>query len=140
MPKTGKGGQAKRSELPRTLRRSDSKAQRTFAKAHDSAVKEYGEGRRAHQVAYAALKHAYEKVGDRWEPKERKGPSDARAAGGRNSAGKTAGGVNANASKQHLLSIARRLDIRGRSSMTKDRLVSAIRKTNDRRTASARKS
>jgi hypothetical protein len=79
-------------------------------------------------------------VGDHWQRKERKGPSDARAAGGRNTSRKTAGGVNANASKQHLLEIARRLDIRGRSSMTKDKLVSAIRKTNDRRTASARKS
>ena len=139
MPKTARSGQAKQSELPSTLRHSDRKAQRTFAKAHDSAVKEYGEGRRAHQVAYAALKRGYEKVGDHWEPKERKVPSDARAAGGRKARRKTAGGVNANASKQHLLETARRLDIRGRSSTTKDRLVAAIRRTNDRRTASSRK-
>src|SRR4249920_2575608 len=138
MPKTGKSGEAKRTELPGTLRRSDSKAQRTFAKAHDSAAEEYGDERRAHQVAYAALKHTHEKVGDRWEPKERMGPSDDRAAGGRNGRGRTAGGVDARASKKHLLEIARRLEVRGRSSMTKDQLVSAIQKANDRLTETAR--
>ena len=82
MPKTTKNGQAKKSELPGTLQRSDAHAQRTFAKAHDSAVKEYGEGERAHRVAYAALKHSYEKVGDHWEPKDSKGPSGDRARSG----------------------------------------------------------
>ena len=42
MPKTTRTGSAKKSELPSTLKKSDAKAQRTFAKAHDSAVKEYG--------------------------------------------------------------------------------------------------
>ena len=46
-----RSGSAKKSELPSTLKKSDAKAQRTFAKAHDSAVKEYGEGERAHRVA-----------------------------------------------------------------------------------------
>jgi cation transport regulator ChaB len=69
MPKTTARGTPKQSELPDTLKRSPAKAQRTFAKAHDSAVKEYGEGGRAHRVAYAALKHGFEKVGDHWEPK-----------------------------------------------------------------------
>ena len=55
MPKTTSTGAAKQSELPETLRRSPPKAQRTFAKAHDSAVKEYGEGERAHRVAFAAV-------------------------------------------------------------------------------------
>ena len=54
MPKTGKSGQAKKSELPSTLKKSDAKAQRTFAKAHDSAAEEYGEGERAHRVAFSA--------------------------------------------------------------------------------------
>lgn len=61
MPKTTTRGTAKQSELPDTLKRSPAKAQRTFAKAHDSAVKEYGEGERAHRVAYAALKHNFER-------------------------------------------------------------------------------
>ena len=94
MPKTTKKGQAKKSELPSTLQKSSPKAQRTFAKAHDSAAEEYGEGERAHRVAYSALKHSYEKVGDHWEKKDHKGPSDDRArSGGPNARGKTAEGV-----------------------------------------------
>ena len=57
MPKTTRDGQAKQSELPDTLKRSPAKAQRTFAKAHDAAVEQYGEGERAHRTAMAALKH-----------------------------------------------------------------------------------
>lgn len=118
MPKTTSKGRAKQSELPDTLRKSSDKAQRTFAKAHDSAVKTYGEGQHAHRVAYAALKHSFEKVGDHWEEKETRGPSDERArSGGPNARGKTAEGVDTSATKDHLLSIARRLEIRGRSSM-----------------------
>lgn len=60
MPKTTSKGRAKQSELPDTLRKSSDKAQRTFAKAHDSAVKTYGEGQHAHRVAYAALKHSFD--------------------------------------------------------------------------------
>jgi cation transport regulator ChaB len=136
MPKTTKTGAAKKSELPSTLKKSDAKAQRTFAKAHDSAAEEYGEGERAHRVAYSALKHSYEKVGDHWEPKSAKGPSDQRArSGGPNAKGASAEGVNANASKKHLLDVARRLDIRGRSTMSKQELVSAIEKANRRETA-----
>src|SRR5690242_21579768 len=80
MPKTTPSGQPRKEELPGTLRRSPEKAQRTFAKAHDSAAETYGEGERAHRVAYGAVKHAFEKKGDHWEPKDHKGPSDERAA------------------------------------------------------------
>lgn len=139
MPKTTKTGQPKKQELPETLLRSPAKAQRTFAKAHDSAVEEYGEGERAHRVAYAALKHSFEKVGDHWEPKAEKGPSDARArSGGLQAAGRTAEGVDANASRRHLYDIARKLDIHGRSTMNKGELVDAIEKENRRRSAAAR--
>jgi cation transport regulator ChaB len=134
MPKTTKSGKPKKDELPSTLQRSDAKAQRTFAKAHDSAAEEYGEGRRAHRVAYSALKHTHEKVGDHWEPKDEKGPSDAQAEGGRDTSRETAGGVDANASKSHLYDVAKRLDISGRSRMDKDELVDAIDKENRRRT------
>jgi hypothetical protein len=72
-------------------------------------------------------------VGDHWEPKERRGPSDELAeSGGPNAHGESAEGVDANASKKHLLGIARRLDVRGRSTMDKDELVSAIMKANRR--------
>jgi cation transport regulator ChaB len=135
MPKTSKSGTAKKSELPSTLKKSDDKAQRTFTKTHDAAAQEYGEGERAHRVAYSALKHSYEKVGDHWEEKDKRGPSDDRAkGGGPNAKGDTAEGVNANASKKHLTDVARRLDIPGRSTMTKDDLVEAIEKVNRRET------
>ena len=138
MPKTSKSGKPKKEELPSTLQRSPAKAQRTFAKAHDSAAEQYGDEQRAHQVAYSALKHTHEKVGDHWEPKEGKGPSDARAAGGPNTRAETAGGVDANASKKHLMDVARRLDVAGRSKMSKDELVAAIQKANDKATREAR--
>jgi hypothetical protein len=140
MPKTTKSGKPKKSELPSTIERSDDKAQRTFAKAHDSAAESYGEGRRAYQTAYSALKHTHEKVGDHWEPKEHKGPSDKQAEGGRTTNRKTAGGVDANASKKHLQDVARRLDISGRSRMAKEQLVEAIQKANDRASARSRSS
>jgi cation transport regulator ChaB len=139
MPKTTSGGQPKKSELPSTLRKSPAKAQRTFAKTHDSAVKQYGDGERAHRVAYDALKHSFEKVGDHWEPKSQKGPSDSRArSGGPHPKGRSAEGVDANASKKHLVEVARRLDISGRSTMSKDELVSAIKKANRRVSARSR--
>jgi cation transport regulator ChaB len=139
MPTTDQDGQPREEELPSTLQRSDEKAQRTFAKTHDSAVEQYGEGERAHRVAFAALKHTHEKVGDHWEPKDHKGPSDAQAEGGVDTDRETAGGVDANASKKHLQDVARRLDVKGRSSMSKDELVEAIGKANDRATAAARR-
>ncbi len=138
MPKTTKKGTARKGELPSTLQHSDAKAQRTFANAHDSAAEEYGEGERAHRVAYSALKHTNEKVGDRWEPKDDKGPSDEQAAGGGDTNRPTAGGVDANASKKHLQDVARRLDVKGRSKMDKQQLVDAIRKANDRLTRQSR--
>ncbi|MGB6209488.1 ChaB family protein [Mycobacterium sp.] len=131
MPKTTKGGQPKKDELPSTLKRSNAKAQRTFSKAHDAAADEYGSEQRAHRVAYAALKHSFEKVGDRWLPKKKKGPSDKRAErGGLNNPIPSEEGVDANASKKHLLDVARRLDIPGRSTMDKSELVDAIKKHN----------
>jgi cation transport regulator ChaB len=141
MPKTTKTGTAKKSEIPSTLRRSDAKAQRTFAKAYDSAMDSYDDEERANRTAWAAVKHTHEKVGDHWAPKEggRKGPSDAQAAGGRGTRRETKGGVDANATKEHLLEVAKKLDIRGRSDMKKKELVDAIQKANDKETAKARK-
>lgn len=132
-----------KQELPSTLERSPAKAQRTWIKAHDSAVEEYGEGQRAHRVAFSALKHSFEKVGDHWEAKGRRGPSDRQASKGGAAArrgGQTAGGVDANASKAHLMDVARRLDIAGRSTMRKDELVAAIKRANQRETSRSRKS
>ncbi|OMH26664.1 cation transport regulator ChaB [Tersicoccus phoenicis] len=127
-----------REEMPSTIARSPKHAQEIWSAAHDSAVQEYGEGERSHRTAFAALKHQYEKVGDHWEKKDESGPSDEKAEGTVGSPGETAGGVDANASKEHLMDLARRLDVSGRSSMTKDELVTAIQKANDRQTARAR--
>jgi len=133
MPMLNKKGKVRKKELPSTLRKSKPKAQRTFAKAHDAAADEYGDGERAHRVAYSALKHKFEKVGDHWEKKEKKGPSDERAkSGGPNARGKTAEGVDANATKKHLRVVANKLDISGRSKMSKSELVTAIQKENRR--------
>ena len=131
-----------KEELPSTLQRSPKKAQETWSKTHDSAVEEYGEGERAHRTAYSSLKHGFEKVGDHWEAKDSKGPSDKQAAKSGKSArrgGETAGGVDANASKSHLMDVAKRLDISGRSKMNKDELVDAIKKANARETRKSRK-
>jgi cation transport regulator ChaB len=130
MPKSTSGGQAKRSELPGTLKRSPAKAQRTFAKAHDSAAEQYGEGERAHRVADAAVKHSYEKVGEHWEAKDQKGPSDERAKDPR--ARENHGGVDVEGNtKQELYERARRLGVPGRSGMTKGELADAIARRQD---------
>ena len=141
MPKTTKSGTPKQDELPSTLQRSAKKAQRTFTKAYDAAADQYGSAKRANQVAWAAVKHSFEKVGDHWEKKDggTKGPSDAQAAGGKNTNRKTAGGVDANATKTHLLDVAKKLGVSGRSKMKKKELVGAIQKANNQKTSDARK-
>src|ERR671922_410829 len=120
-----------RKEMPSTLRRSPEKAQETWAKTHDAAVEQYGEGERAHRTAYASLKHSFEKVGDHWEPKDGKGPSDPRSkkttAQKRRGEGETFGGVDYEGNtKQELYERARRLGIEGRSRMSKKELARAI--------------
>jgi cation transport regulator ChaB len=122
---------SRRDELPGTLKRSPKKAQETFMETHDSAVETYGEGERAHRTAFSALKHSFEKVDDHWEPKERKGPSDPRAAKGgraaREGKGKTFGGVDVfGSTRQELYERARSLGVKGRSRMTKEQLGEAI--------------
>ena len=110
-------------EMPDTLKRSPKKAQRTWAKTHDAAVEEYGEGERAHRTAFASLKHSYEKVGDHWEPKSSKGPSDPNPRRG----GKRYGGVDVvGHTKDELYERAKKLDVAGRSKMTKEQLAEAI--------------
>jgi cation transport regulator ChaB len=129
MPKTSKSGKPIKEALPGTLRRSPKKAQDTFAKAHDSAAEQYGDEERANRVAYAAVKHSFEKKDDHWEPKDHKGPSDPRAANprARENKGKTYGGVDYYGStKEELRKRAAELGVRGRSTMTKEQLAEAI--------------
>ncbi|MDO5368009.1 ChaB family protein [Kocuria sp.] len=138
MPKANKDGRAIQDEIPSTLRRSDEKAQDTFAQTYDSAKDEYDSSSRAARTAWSAVKHTHEKVGDHWEPKDENGPSDERAEKGGLNEEKSAGGVDAKASKEHLYGIAQELDITGRSDMTKDELVDAIDKANRKKTKEAR--
>jgi cation transport regulator ChaB len=120
-------------DLPGTLQRSPGKAKRTYRKTHDAAVEQYGEGERAHRTAFAAVKHSFEREGDHWEPKKRKGPSDPQAAksgqAARKGVGRTYGGVDAYGNtRQELYERARKLGIKGRSRMSKAELAEAIAK------------
>ena len=94
-------------------------------------------------MAWSAVKHSFEKVGDHWEEKEggHKGPSDAQSAktgAAARKGGPTKGGVDEHASKDHLMELAKKADVHGRSSMTKQQLVEALQKANDRSTRKAR--
>lgn len=121
-------------DVPSTLKRSPPKARRTWKKTHDRAVEQYGEGERAHRTAFASLKHGYEKKGDRWVEKKRRGPSDPRSAqpttqAKRAGKGETFGGVDFYGhSKQELYDRAKSLGIAGRSKMSKRELARAIAK------------
>ena len=132
MPVMKETGRPDPDELPGTLKRSPTKAQRTYAKAHDAAVEQYdGDEERAHRTAWAAVKHTYQKVDDHWEQKRHPGPSDPRSEGTtaqkRAGRGETYGGVDARGStRAELLGRAQRLGVRGRSRMTKDDLAREI--------------
>jgi cation transport regulator ChaB len=121
----------KRIDLPDTVARSPAKAQRTYRKTLQSAHRQYDSESRAHRTAYAALKHGFEKVGDRWEPKTRRGPSDpqARQSGrrAREEPKRTYGGVDVEGrTKRELYQRAKKLGIAGRSRMDKRELARAI--------------
>jgi hypothetical protein len=127
--------------LPSTLKRSPKKVQRTYEKTLKSAEETYDSAERANRTAWSAVKHVAEKVGDHWELKDEPGPSDAQAARSGKAARRarpTAGGVDASKTKAELYEQAKDMDIDGRSSMSKDELVEAIRKANDRATRKAR--
>lgn len=120
-------------EIPGTLERSPDKAKRTYAKTLKHAEAEYGKGERAGRTAYASLKHGFEKVGDHWEAKDHKGPSDPRSTKStkekREGKGETFGGVDEMGhTRQELYERAKQLDIPGRSSMNKKQLARAIAK------------
>jgi hypothetical protein len=119
--------------MPSTIKRSPKKAQETYEKTLESAEEQYGDGERAHRTAFASLKRGFEKVGDHWEPKDERGPSDPRSALPRGSRakregrGETFGGVDFfGHTKAELYARAKQLGIRGRSSMDKNELARAI--------------
>jgi len=130
-------------DLPSTIRRSDEHAQAIFTETLDSAEETYGPGERARRTAFASLKHSYEKVGDHWERKAEKGPSDEQAARGTGEgsaeARPTAGGVDAKGhTKPELFDRAKSLGLAVTTKMTKDAIVKELEKHNDRETRHAR--
>ena len=127
--KRGRGA----DDIPSTIARSDEHAQAIWKETHDSAVETYGEGERAHRTAFASLKHSYEKKGDRWVPKDHKGPSDSRAekptAEASRGKGETFGGIDYYGhTKTEFEQRAKELGITGTSHMRKKELVEAIEK------------
>jgi hypothetical protein len=132
-----------RKDVPSTIARSGDKAVRTYKETLDSAEESYPDDpERAHRAAFSSLKHTHEKVGDHWEPKEENGPSDDQAATpaprNRRSSKPTAEGVNARATKAHLVEVAKKVGVKSAAKHTKDELVEEIRKANARETARAR--
>jgi len=126
----------KKSDLPGTLQRSPEKAQDTYAETLDSAEEQYDSTARAHRTAWSAVKHSFEKVGDHWEAKDEKGPSDAqskqRGKAARDRPKSTHGGVDAEGnSKAELYERATRAGVKGRSSMSKAELADAIARKQD---------
>ena len=115
-----------KERLPSTLERSEEHAQETFVRTLESAEQvrgHEGDERYAHRVAFAAVKHSYAQS-------EHTGPGVVAP---------THEGVDANATKAHLLEVAKKVGVTGRSRMTKDELVEGIQKANRRETARARK-
>ena len=121
-----------KEDLPGTLKRSPAKAQRTYAETLDAAEETYdGDEARAHRTAWSAVKHSFEKVGDHWEAKDEKGPSDPQSkltgAAARRGDGETYGGVDVYGNtKRELYERAKALGVRGRSTMDKHELAKAI--------------
>jgi len=122
---------AKKEDLPGTLERSPKKVRDTYEKTLDSAHEQYDSEQRAHRTAWSAVKHIAEKDGDHWELKDEPGPSDPQSKQSgrqaRDAPKQTYGGVDVEGNtKDELYERAKKLDIDGRSSMSKEELAEAI--------------
>src|SRR3954453_4572950 len=127
---------AKNEDLPGTLERSPKKVRDTYEKALDAAHDQYDSEERAHRTAWSAVKHVAEKVGDHWEEKDEYGPSDPqskqRGAQARDNPKATHGGVDVEGNtKEELYERAKKLDVEGRSNMSKSELADAISRKQD---------
>jgi cation transport regulator ChaB len=140
MPNKGKHGEF--APLPSTLERSPKKAQDTYEATLESAERTYrGDEERAHRVAWASVKHSFEKSGNHWEPKDQRGPSDPRAEqGGPQATGPSYGGVDVEGrTKRELFDEAERRGVHITTHMRKAEIAEALERANDRETRSARK-
>jgi cation transport regulator ChaB len=133
MPQKGNHGEF--APVPATLERSPQKAQDTYEETLESAERTYhGDEQAAHRVAWAAVKHSFEKVDDHWEEKARRGPSDPRAEqSGPGASAPSYGGVDVEGkTKTQLQDEARRLGAHVTARMTKAELGEAIAHANRR--------
>ena len=122
-----------KEDVPDTIERSPKKVQDTYEKTLDSAHEQYDSEERAHRTAWSAVKHVAEKKGDHWELKDEPGPSDPQSKQSgrqaRDHPRATYGGVDVEGNtKDELYERAKKLDIEGRSNMTKEELAAAIAK------------
>lgn len=105
-----------KKKLPSTLDKSPKHAQEIFRETLAAAEKEYGQGQRASQTAYASLKHSYERGSSDPEP-------------GRDH--ETFGGVDVNGhTKDELWEMAQRLGAKVNLGMTKYEIARAIDRRN----------
>lgn len=129
MPNKGKHGEY--AELPSTLERSPKKAQDTYEKTLEHAEQTYdNDQERAHRVAWAAVKHSFERSGDHWEKKDENGPSDPRAEqGGPDASAPSYGGIDVEGkTKVELLDEARREGAHVTTHMKKAEVAEALEK------------
>jgi cation transport regulator ChaB len=139
MPRKGPNGSY--APLPSTLKRSDTKARKTYEAVLEHAEGEYkGDEERAHRAAWGAVKHTHEKIGDHWVPKKHNGPSDERSAGGGpNPRGRSHGGVDVKGhTRAELLLRAKSLGLTVPSRATKDEIAEALNRENRKQTRAAR--
>lgn len=139
MPNKGKHGEF--APLPSTLERSPKKAQDTYEKTLESAENTYdGNEQRAHRAAWASVKHSFEKKGDHWERKGKRGPSDPRAEqSGPDASGKSYGGLDVEGhTKAELLDEAKRRGLHVTTHMKKAEVAQTLERSNDRKTRKSR--
>lgn len=131
-----KGAHKTFAPLPSTLERSPKHAQDTYEKTLEQAEHEYTNDASAHQVAWGAVKHSFEKVGDHWEKKANPGSSDPRSeSGGAHPKGESYGGVDVNGhSRDELMKRAHSLGLDIGRHATKADLAEAIDHENRRLT------
>ena len=139
---TGRRCRVKRTPCPpegRSARHAQALAEEGSAHVREGArrrrrgVRQRGS---AHRTAWSAVKHSFEKVGDHWEAKDEKGPSDAQAAqrgaAARDRPKQTSGGVDESGNtKEELYERAKRAGVKGRSKMSKQELAKAVARNQD---------
>ena len=114
--------------VPSTRRRSAEKA-RSVAGTGSRAEARPVEGGRDRRTAYVPLKHDSERITESWARTGRKTGLESVVTASRPSVARLVGGIDPNATRGSLYKVAKRLAIKGRSSMTRRQLYEAIERT-----------